>query len=298
MTSTISSQAVTQITAGRELDVTPLGPRFGAEISGFDAATADAGQVALLREALVEFKVLVLRDQHIDDAAHVRLAQQIGETTVGHPVWDSGSDVPDEVYSLDSTDNGFADVWHTDVTFMPRPPAGSILRPLVLPPSGGDTNWADGELAYESLSEPLRRLADGLFAYHDGNREFGYYLRQRRGGKGNVWEGKEVTELTPVRHPVVRVHPETGRKALFVNPGFTSHIEGVSDAESRGLLDIFYAHLTKPEHIVRHRWRLGDLVLWDNRNTAHYANRDYLPQRRIMHRVTIRGSVPVGASDL
>ncbi|WP_448221386.1 TauD/TfdA dioxygenase family protein [Gordonia iterans] len=297
MTAIVNTPVVSRVTAGRELDVTPLGPRFGAEISGIDVAVADEGQVALLREALVEFKVLVLRDQHIDDATHVRLAQRLGETTIGHPVWDSGADVPDEVFALDSSDNGFADVWHTDVTFMPRPPAGSILRPLVLPPSGGDTNWADGELAYESLSEPLRRIADGLYAYHDGNREFGYYLRQRRGGVGNLWEGKQVTELTPVRHPVVRIHPESGRKALFVNPGFTSHIEGVSDAESRGLLDIFYSHLTKPEHIVRHRWRLGDLVFWDNRNTVHYANRDYLPQRRVMHRVTLRGNEPFGPSD-
>ncbi|GAB17088.1 putative dioxygenase, partial [Gordonia effusa NBRC 100432] len=193
-----------------------------------------------------------------------------------------------------------ADVWHTDVTFMERPPLGSILRPVVLPPTGGDTNWADAELAYQSLSEPVRGLIDQLTAVHDGNREFGYYLKHKRGGKGNTWDGREVTELTPVRHPVVRVHPETGRRAIFVNPGFTSHIEGVSDAESRGILDLLYAHLTKPEHIVRHRWQLGDLVLWDNRNTLHYANRDYVDfdggQRRIMHRVTLRGDIPVGLS--
>ena len=139
-----------------------------------------------------------------------------------------------------------------------------------------------------------QRLVEDLSAVHDGNREFGYYLKQRRGGRGNVWDGKEVTELVPVTHPVVRVHPETGRKSLFVNPGFTSHIEGVSDAESRGILDLLYAHLTKPEHIVRHRWRLGDLVLWDNRNTLHYANRDYGDNRRVMHRITLRGDEPVG----
>ncbi|HNP56621.1 MAG TPA: TauD/TfdA family dioxygenase [Gordonia sp. (in: high G+C Gram-positive bacteria)] len=296
MTATIGTAQTDTITAGRELDVVRLGPRFGAELRGIDVTTADDGQIALLREALVEFKVIVLRDQHITDAQHVQLAQRLGETTIGHPVWDSG-DVPDEVFTLDSTDNGFADEWHTDVTFMPRPPAGSVLRPIVLPSTGGDTNWADGELAYESLSPQLRGVADELYAYHDGEREFGYYLRQRRGGVGNVWEGKQVTALVPTRHPVVRIHPETGRKALFVNPGFTSYIEGVSDAESRGLLDIFYAHLTKPEHIVRHRWTLGDIVLWDNRNTLHYANRDYLPERRVMHRVTLRGDEPVGPAD-
>lgn len=129
---------------------------------------------------------------------------------------------------------------------------------------------------------------------HDGNREFGYYLAQRRQGRGNVWDGEVVTALTPVEHPVVRVHPESGRKGLFVNPGFTSHIAGVSEYESRGLLDILYAHLTKPEHLVRHRWRRGDVALWDNRSTAHYANRDYGDRHRVMHRITLRGDEPVG----
>ncbi|NLG46438.1 TauD/TfdA family dioxygenase [Gordonia sp. (in: high G+C Gram-positive bacteria)] len=280
------------------LDRTPaltlerLGPTIGAEVSGVDVMFADDVQIAALRAALVDHKVLILRGQNLDDEQQIHFARRLGEVTYGHPVWDSG-DVPDEVYSLDSTADGFADTWHTDVTFMARPPAASILRPIILPGLGGDTSWADGEAGYRSLSEPLQRLADGLVAVHDGNREFGYYLRHRRGGEGNSWDGRRVTELEPVRHPVVRVHPESGRKTLFVNPGFTSHIEGVSDAESRGLLDAFYAHLTKPEHIVRHRWRLGDVVLWDNRSTLHYANRDYTERRR-MHRVTLRGDVPVG----
>ncbi|MCF8607935.1 TauD/TfdA family dioxygenase [Gordonia sp. HY442] len=285
------------ITSGVELDVARLGPTHGAEISGVDVASATDSQIAAVRVALAEYKVLVLRGQDLTDAEHVEFATRLGDVTAGHPVWDSGSDVPDEMYSLDSTDNGFADVWHTDVTFMPRPPAASILRPVVLPDLGGDTNWADSEAAYASLSSPLQRLADELVAVHDGDREFGYYLRQRRSGRGNLWDGEEVTSLPPVRQPVVRIHPETGRKALFVNPGFTSHIEGVSDAESRGLLDAFYAHLTKPEHVVRHRWSLGDVVLWDNRSTAHYANRDYT-QRRVMHRVTLRGDRPVGPQGL
>ncbi|PWD44816.1 taurine dioxygenase [Gordonia paraffinivorans] len=281
------------VASGVELDIDEFGPHFGAEIRGIDVAQATDDQVRAIRQALIEYKVIVLRDQNLDDASHIEFGNRLGELTTGHPVWDSG-DVPDEVYELDSADNGFADVWHTDVTFMPRPPMGSILRPVVLPRNGGDTNWADAELAYSSLSEPVRRLVDGLTAVHDGNREFGYYLRHKRKGQGNTWDGREVTELVPVSHPVVRVHPETGRKALFVNPGFTSHIEGVSEFESRAILDMLYAHITKPEHIVRHRWRAGDLVLWDNRNTLHYANRDYGDNRRIMHRITLRGDVPVG----
>ncbi len=281
----------TMVRSGLRID--PVGPALGAEVAGLDVATATDAELAELRAALVRHKVLFLRGQALDDAGHVEFGRRLGELTAGHPVHDSG-DVPAEVYAIDSHDNGFADVWHTDVTFMARPPLGSILRPVVLPPTGGDTSWADAQAAYESLAAPVRRLADQLTAVHDGNREFGYYLAQRRGGQGNVWDGEQVTRLVPVEHPVVRVHPETGRPGLFVNPGFTSHIVGVSEAESRGILDLLYAHLTRPEHVVRHRWRLGDLVLWDNRSTAHYANRDYGTQRRVMHRITLRGDPPAG----
>ncbi|MFE6937778.1 TauD/TfdA dioxygenase family protein [Streptomyces chartreusis] len=276
------------------LPVVELGPHFGAEIHGIDLARVDDDQVLALREALVAYKVLFVRGQHgLDDAAQIEFGRRLGEVTVGHPVHDSG-DVAPEVYSLDSQDNGFADVWHTDVTFVERPPAISVLRAVLLPPNGGDTNWADSQLAYESLSPGLRDYVDTLTAVHDGSREFGYYLAQRRQGRGNLWEGEVVTHLTPVEHPVVRVHPESGRKGLFVNPGFTSHIVGVSEHESRGILDILYAHLTKPEHVVRHRWQPGDVALWDNRSTAHYANRDYGDRHRVMHRITLRGDTPVG----
>jgi taurine dioxygenase len=277
-----------------DLDLEPLGPAFGSIVHGLDLLTASDDEIAGLRAALVDRKVLFLRDQKLDDDAQVDLGRRIGELTASHPVVGGVDAAHPEVYALDSTDNGFADVWHTDVTFMKRPPLGSILRSVVLPPSGGDTNWADSQLAYDSLSAPVQRLADQLTAVHDGTREFGYYLAQRRGGQGNEWDGEVVTKLDPVEHPVVRVHPETGRKGIFVNPGFTSHIVGVSEFESRSILDLLYAHLTKPEHIVRHRWKLGDVALWDNRSTSHYANRDYGTDRRVMHRITLRGDIPAG----
>ncbi len=271
-----------------------LGPHFGADVHDIDLDRATDDELAEVRAALVEHKVLFFAGQQLDDDGQVRLGRRLGELTASHPVVGGVDEAHPEVYALDSADNGFADVWHTDVTFMPRPPLGSILRAVVLPPSGGDTNWADSQLAYESLSAPVRALSDQLTAVHDGNREFGYYLAQRRGGQGSVWDGEVVTRLDPVEHPVVRVHPETGRRGLFVNPGFTSHIVGVSEAESRGILDLLYAHLTKPEHIVRHRWRPGDVAMWDNRSTAHYANRDYGTAHRVMHRITLRGDAPVG----
>jgi taurine dioxygenase len=280
------------------LDLEPLRPAFGAIVHGLDLAAADDAQVAAVRSALTAHKVLFFGDQTLDPDSQIALGNRLGELTVSHPVVPGIDEAHTEIYALDSADEGFADVWHTDVTFVKRPPLGSILRAVTLPPRGGDTNWADLELAYASLADPVQRLADELTAVHDGSREFGYYLAQRRQGRGSDWEGETFTSLDPVQHPVVRVHPETGRKSLFVNPGFTTHIAGVSDAESRHLLDLFFAHLTKPEHIVRHRWALGDVAMWDNRATAHYANRDYGEARRVMHRVTLRGDAPVGVEVL
>ncbi|WP_306205832.1 TauD/TfdA dioxygenase family protein [Actinoplanes sp. RD1] len=280
-----------------DLTLEPLGRHFGSIVHGLDLAAASDAEIAAVRAALVDRKVLFFRDQSLDDDSQVELGRRIGELTASHPVIGGVDAAHPEVYALDSTDNGFADVWHTDVTFMRRPPLGTILRAVTLPPTGGDTNWADSQLAYESLAPAVRTLVDGLTAVHDGTREFGYYLAQRRGGQGNEWDGEIVTRLDPVSHPVVRVHPETGRRGLFVNPGFTSHIEGVSAFESEAILSLLYAHLTKPEHIVRHRWRPGDVAMWDNRSTAHYANRDYGTDRRVMHRITLRGDVPQGPTD-
>lgn len=287
-----------QLDRTAHLTLDRLGPSFGAEVIGLDLRDLTDEQVVALRAALVEHKVLFARGQDLTDADQVELGRRLGSTsggvTAGHPVARTEGAEHPEIYNLDSTDPefSFSDEWHTDVTFMEKPPLGSILRAVQLPAHGGDTSWADSQLAYESLSAPVRRLVDGLTAVHDGNREWGAYLR-RRENQGNVWDGKQVTELTPVEHPVVRVHPESGRKGLFVNPGFTSHIVGVSDAESRGILDLLFAHLTKPEHTIRHRWQLGDVGLWDNRSTAHYANRDYT-ETRVMRRITLAGDRPVG----
>ena len=278
--------------AATGLEFQRLEPTIGARVHGIDLARATDDQVVELRAALAEYKVLFFSDQHdLHPDSQIALGRRLGEVTESHPVVPGVDENHPEIYELDSNTGGFADIWHTDVTFVRRPPLGSVLRAVVLPPTGGDTQWADLELAYDSLSEPVRRLADQLTAVHDGNREWGYYLAQRQ--ERTKWEGEEFKALVPIEHPVVRVHPETGRRSLFVNPGFVSHIAGVSDAESRYLLDLFYAHITKPEHIVRHRWSVGDVVMWDNRSTVHYANRDYGNQRRVMHRITLRGDRPV-----
>ena len=219
---------------------------------------------------------------------------------MAHPVI-PGLDEHKEVFEIDYTkarelykqvptqEYGDRERWHTDVTFVERPPLGSILNAIVIPPAGGDTLWADTNAAYEDLSQPIRQLVDGLTAMHDGNRNFNALLKQR--GQGE-WDGETFTELKSVEHPVVRTHPETGRKSLFVNPGFTRSIKGLTTKESDALLAFLYDHMTTPEYIVRYRWEEGDLGFWDNRTTMHYAIGDYGDAHRVIQRVTIKGDKP------
>ncbi|QUQ63942.1 TauD/TfdA dioxygenase family protein [Kutzneria sp. CA-103260] len=277
------------------ISIEPLTVTIGAEVSGIDLSDAPSPDAAAeIRSALLDRKVLVFRGQRLTPDAHRAFAAALGELTPAHPVVPGLDAEHPEIYVLDSGDGGKAPVWHTDVTFMRRPPLGSVLRAVSLPPTGGDTCWTDLEAAYGALSPQLRRLADELDAVHDGRKDFEEYLHVRLGGEGNTWEGERVRTLDPVVHPVVRVHPETGRRSLFVNPGFTTRIADVTDTESRALLDVFFAAIGRPEHSVRHRWQAGDLVVWDNRSTAHYAVDDYGTTPRVMHRITIRGDQPVG----
>ncbi|TDV48022.1 TauD/TfdA dioxygenase family protein [Actinophytocola oryzae] len=277
------------------LALEPLTVTIGARVAGVDLTAQPAPElVAAIRSALLERKMLVFPGQRLTPSSHRAFAAALGELTPAHPVVPGLDAEHPEIYVLDSGDGGKAPVWHTDVTFTRTPPLGSVLRAVSLPPAGGDTCWTDLEAAYLSLSPQLRRLADELEALHDGRDDFEEYLRVRRSGEGNVWEGELVRSLDPVVHPVVRVHPETGRRSLFVNPGFTTRLVDLTETESRALLGVFFAAIGRPEHSVRHRWTPGDVVVWDNRSTAHYAVDDYGDQQRVMHRITIRGDRPVG----
>lgn len=240
--------------------------------------------MAALRQALVEHKVLFFTGQDLTDDEQVDFGRRLGELTAAHPVAAPLDDSHPEVYPIDRADpdSSFSDGWHTDVTFMPHPPLGCILRAVELPPTGGDTSWADSQLAYESLSDPVQRLVDQLDAVHDGNREWGHHLKHGRGGRGDEWQGETVTELTPVVHPVVRVHPETGREGLFVKPGIhLPHPARLRGGEPEHPRPALHTHLSKPEHTIRHRWHTGDL------------GRDYVAQR-VMRRITLAGDRPVG----
>jgi taurine dioxygenase len=280
---------MTRVSAGLDLDVRHLSPTIGTEVYGIDCGSdIDDELMAAIRALWLDRLVLFFPDQEMDDVAQIRFAQRFGEVTENHPVERLVADLP-EIHEIDSIKDR-TNFWHTDITFMRRPAMASMLRAVVVPEQGGDTMWCDTRAAYESLAAPLRRLCDELTAIHYEE----YYARVVKKGGGNVWEGKKLTKLLPAEHPVVRVHPETGRANLFVNPKFTQVVTDMPRHQSDGLLRMLYDHMTQPDFVVRYHWRPGTLGFWDNRATMHYGIFDYGDQRRVMHRVTLRGDRPIG----
>jgi len=276
------------------LDVRPLSVFTGAEIHGVDLTqplTQDA--VDEIKAALLRWKVIFFRDQHIDHSQHLAFARRFGRPTSAHP-YDAN---PPEGYpqirtiSSASTTGRRGERWHTDVTGVVNPPAGSILRAgRQVPAYGGDTIFTNLVAAYEHLSPALRALADGLWARH----QFGGF----NGDFDNQTVYAQRVQASPLvsEHPVVRVLPETGERALFVNPGFTRRIKDVNEEESRHLLNLFFEEITRPEYTVRFRWKPGSIAFWDNRATAHQGPGDfaYLDVERVLYRITLEGDVPVG----
>lgn len=266
---------------------------FGLEIS--DRRLFSDADPSIIPSLLSEHSVLVIRGQNLSHKEQVDLAREIGEPTPAHPVVPGLPGYP-EILVLDAAQGGKNARWHTDVTFVATPPAASVLVADHVPPQGGDTLFADLGAAYRSLSEPLQHLADGLEAVHRIT-PLAYWgepadTALTRDDALKLLE--DSRKLPAVIHPLVRVHPVTGRKALFVNPGFTSHIIGLSRIESENLLRLFFEHATRPEVTLRHRWNSGDVLIWDNQTTMHYATDDYGKLDRRMRRVTVRGDNPRG----
>lgn len=286
------------MTATEKLVVEPLSATIGSVVHDLDlSAPLDTDTLAAVRALLVERKVLFFPRQGLTPPQLVAFARQFGPLTPAHPIM-PGLDGHPEVLEVDATrsrqdpryrDEYERDDWHSDVTFMPTPPLGSVLQAEVVPSAGGDTAFADLQAAYASLSAPLRALVAGLSAVHDGRPVFGRFLATN--AQPFNWDGVTYDAIEPVEHPVVRTHPESGRRGLFVNPTFTSHIAGLRFRESAKLLELLYEHATAPEHVVRLRWQAGDLAFWDNRSTMHYAVHDY-DEHRLMRRVTIAGDRP------
>lgn len=283
------------------LEVEPLTGTLGAVIHGADLTRALPGDdVDAVRSSLLTHRVIFFRDQQITPTQLVTFARHFGTLTPAHPLVGGLDDDHPEVLQLDSADyplgvgsrgkgTSYNNRWHTDVTFSATPPTAAVLAAKIVPARGGDTLWADLVDAYETLSAPIQRLLDDLVAVHDASATFNRFRAEDPSGE----QRSKLSQLEPVRHPVVRVHPETGERALFVNDTFTAAIEGLSPAESGALLALLAEHSIAPERVVRWHWREGDVAFWDNRSTMHYAAADYT-ERRVMHRVTIAGDRPIG----
>ncbi|ROM59339.1 taurine dioxygenase [Pseudomonas rhodesiae] len=272
--------------------VSPLSTALGAQISGVDISRPlPLDQRDAIEQALLTHSVLFFRDQPITPQQQARFAANFGDLHI-HPIYPNVPEQP-EVLVLDTAVTDVRDnaVWHTDVTFLPTPALGAVLSAKLLPAYGGDTLWASGIAAYEALSAPMKRLLDGLTATHDFIKSFPL---ERFGNSAEALQRWEAARQKnpPLSHPVVRTHPVSGRKSLFVSEGFTTRINELEAAESEVILKLLFAHATRPEFTLRWRWQAHDVAFWDNRVTQHYAVDDYRPQRRVMHRATILGDVP------
>jgi taurine dioxygenase len=277
---------------GPALTVKPLVPALGAVVGGIDlAVTQDDASVAAIRRALDEHLVLFFENQTFTPEQQRDFAKRFGDLYT-HPLYPGQAGLPEiMVLEYDAERKGHNDVWHTDVTYIQTPPQASLLYAEIVPEVGGDTMWVNTYLAYEALSEPFREFLSKLTAVHDFSQAFGPERFAQYGIAERMLKAYE--DNPPVRHPVVRTNVDTGRKALFVNRNFTSHIADVPKRESEAILAFLYEHLTQPEFQVRWRWSPNAVAFWDNRFTQHYALADYFPQHRRMRRATILGDRPV-----
>ncbi|MDB5707810.1 MAG: taurine dioxygenase [Sphingomonas bacterium] len=280
--------------ASRGITIAPSTPTIGAEISGIGLnQPLDDSVAEIVREAWLRHKVIFFRDQDLDYAGHLRLGRLFGELE-GHPVIPHVEGYPEillikGVEGVQLTAETFTpfkayNKWHTDVTFRERPSIASVLRARLIPALGGDTIWSDAAAAYEGLPQAVKDRIHGLDAEHDIIASFGGRVTEER-------RAQLARDFPAVTHPVVRTHPETGEKILYVNYTFTTRILGLAEEESRELLRLLYDRIKVPEYHVRFRWTPNAIGIWDNRSTQHYAVGDYWPAERVLERVTVSGDV-------
>jgi taurine dioxygenase len=280
--------------------VRPITAAIGGEVTGVDLRAIDDDTFAAIRAALLDRLVLVFRGQSLAPADHLAFARRFGELEPPHPVFAHLPENP-QVSVLENRGGAGVnnDEWHSDVSFRACPALGSVLHARIVPATGGDTLWANMYAAYDDLAEPLRQAIDGLRAIHDvcGGGPYGRVANYREvvlaGSDGPRRLAEIERDFPPVSHPVVRIHPETGRRALFVNRSFTTRVEGLSKLESSWLLGLLLEHAEQTTFQMRHRWQADDVVVWDNRCTQHLAVADYAPAHRLMHRVTVLGDKPL-----
>ena len=275
--------------------VAPIAGALGAEISGVDLAQPlDPAEIAEIRHAFHDYLVIFFRDQRLDPDTLLAFARHFGpigrypflEDMEGHP---GISEIIKEAHD----ENNFGGLWHSDTTYLPTPPLGSLLYARETPPFGGDTQFANMYLAYDALSDGMRRMLDPLRAVYTAALRSAAGTGGRTNATGQTGKGKNTDKMDlTAEHPVVQTHPETGQKALYVNCAHTSHFVGMTRDESAPILDFLFRHLSRPEFTCRFAWCDGSLALWDNRCSQHYALNDYHGHRRLMLRVTIEGTAP------
>lgn len=266
------------------MTVSAITPTIGAEIGNVDLRRATGEDIAAIRAALLEHKVVFFRDQILSQEEHIAFARQFGDLEI-HPATPKSQANPEVLHIAHGPDSkGKENFWHSDVTWRERPSLGSILKAVEVPAVGGDTLFANMVVAYELLPDSVREMITGRVAVHDIARVFADRLNK---------SAEELRELyPPVEHPIVRTHPETGEPVLYVNTAFTSHIKDMDEGQSARLLRSLYRTAANPEIQCRFRWKKGSLAFWDNRASQHFASSDYFPQVRRMERVTIAGDRP------
>ena len=274
--------------AGSPLDIRRYAPALGAEVRGVDLAGGlDTATYEQVRAALLAHQVLFFKDQtEISPQTQIEIGRMFGELHT-HPAAPQMAGHPEifEIYVSRNSKIANGEFWHTDVSCDEVPPLGTILQLHILPPAGGDTLFANMYAAYDALSEPMKRMLEGLSALHESE----HVYRERYSDRGVDDTGREYPSST---HPVVRTHPETGRKALFVNRTFTTRINELEAAESEALLGFLFDHCEGIDFQIRYRWERNDVAFWDNRCAMHRAIWDYWPERRKGRRVTIKGDRP------
>ena len=273
------------------LELAPQSGRIGAEVRGVRlSGELDAATFASVRRALYRHKVLFFRNQqHLDDAAQQDFARRFG-ALVEHPTVPSNEGT--QILELDSHHGGRANSWHTDVTFEAAYPQVSVLRAVVVPPYGGDTVWANTAAAYEELPPALKALAENLWALHGNDYDYAATRIEPDAHGAKRYQEVFTKRLVQAEHPLVRVHPETGERTLVAGH-FIKNFIGYNTQDSDRLYALFQSHITRLENTVRWRWQAGDVAIWDNRATQHYAINDYGDQHRVVRRVTVAGERPV-----
>ena len=279
-------------------ELRPLSGALGAELRGVDVRELDEAGFAALRRAFVDHGVLAIRDQSLSEAEQVEFARRLGEPDV-HPIVEGTERFPElvRVVKPAGASASFGVGWHSDNSFFEEPSLASVLYGVTIPPYGGDTLFASMEQAYRALSDRLRAFLGPLRAIHSARRAYDPRVTGEEKYRGEAPIRYRYSEAVDAEaeHPVVRAHPETGRRSLFVNPMFTDRIVGLHREESDAVLELLYRHGARPEFGCRLRWEPGTLALWDNRQVWHYALDDYRDFERVMRRVTIRGERPLQA---